>query len=151
MFDLTPQPWMTKAECAKEEYEYLRDDWHDVGSVGGGDEKTARRAELLLICQSCPVMALCRQYADDTEPIDRRTVHGIYGGETAPQRLTRRAKGRVQHRPPKPPPDLASIKHGTSKGYQREQQFGLNHCTACRAAEADRVRDYRERRAGATT
>lgn len=99
MYDLTPRPWMTEALCAKEENEYLIDAWHDVGNIGGSAEKVELRAELIMICQSCPVRRQCAEFAEDIERKhlgDKRTVHGIYGGETASKRIARRMKEKAE-------------------------------------------------------
>jgi len=94
MFDLTPRPWMTKAACAKEENEYMRDTWHEAS------ENTAvglrQIKELEAICATCPVLAECRDLADIAEMSKtgkwRENIHGIYGGETVSKRRARREK-----------------------------------------------------------
>jgi WhiB family transcriptional regulator, redox-sensing transcriptional regulator len=52
------------------------------------------------ICESCPVKAECRAYADRSEErLGHRAIHGIYGGETPTERLARRREAAEHARP----------------------------------------------------
>ena len=78
-----PEPWIEDAACRQHNPKL----WD---TYGGQLSDENRRA--LGICRTCPVKALCRDFADRTE--QPSLAFNIFGGETPAQRIARRAKTR---------------------------------------------------------
>jgi WhiB family redox-sensing transcriptional regulator len=73
---------MDEALCAQS--------WPDAWFPGKGE--TAGRARA--ICDTCPVKAACRDYADSFEPNRPDDMFGMYGGESPAERYARRRAAR---------------------------------------------------------
>lgn len=82
-------------------------DWRDLGLCrqldaevffpdGDGPRYTEQVDAAKAICRACPVLASCRQWA-----LDRRELHGVWGGLSARERISilrRRGQGTGQPR-----------------------------------------------------
>lgn len=108
-FIATITPTFTNAACKN----------HDPNIWFDGDTKQ----QAISICQTCPELEPCRQYAislpDDTI--------GIFAGLT-PAKLKPLRK--AHQRPP-------VIDHGTYRGYMQHHRAGIEPCEACRQAHAE--------------
>ena len=82
MFVLRPvEDWLLDASCAQTDPEIFFPD------------KGQSPREAKLVCAQCSVIDRCRAYADATEG-GWQSVHGVFGGETAIERLRRRQAAR---------------------------------------------------------
>ena len=73
-----PDRWMQRAACLDKDLEIFFN---------------VKTRVALDICRSCPVIARCRDLADRAEAGHAAwRVHGVYGGETAGQRVARRSR-----------------------------------------------------------
>jgi hypothetical protein len=89
------------------------------------------------ICQGCPYLEPCRQYA-----IADPSLSGIWGGLSGKERRLTRSSARrsgapITYRPRRNPPPC-----GTTAGYIAHRRRDEEACEACRAAHA---RYHRER------
>ena len=77
--DISREPWMVSASCAQVDPEIFF-------PPSNGSPAPAQA-----VCTGCPVLAQCREYVDRVEgKIASRLIYGIFAGETAMQRSTRR-------------------------------------------------------------
>ena len=121
-FIATINPTFTEALCKQHDNNL----WFD----------THTQTQAISICQQCPEIDICRQYAltlpDDTE--------GVFAGLTAVQLKPLR---RANNNPP-------VIDHGTTAGYAKHLRYGIEPCDACRHANAsnkvERFAKYRQTR-----
>ena len=77
----------------------------------------------------CPVRGQCLQYAMELPG----KVVGIFGGTSEKERRALRSEFRMDGA-------VKRIPHGTLNGYKAEWRFGLEHCDACLAANAETTR-----------
>ncbi len=84
----------------------------------------------LRVCASCPLREPCLE-----EALACGAPWGVWGGTTPAQR--RRMK----------PRRARVVACGTPAGYERHRATGDPPCGPCRAAHAERKRDYRARKA----
>ena len=77
----------------------------------------------------CPVRGQCLQYAME---IPGKVV-GIFGGTSEKERRALKSEFRMEGA-------VKRIPHGTLNGYKAEWRYGLEHCDACLAANAETTR-----------
>ena len=80
MESLAQDAWMQEAACRA----YPDSNWFEPYESHG------EIAELIRICQSCPVLTQCRKWTERMEHGLKSKQFGVYGGETALQRSARR-------------------------------------------------------------
>lgn len=121
-FVATINPTFTQALCKQHDNNL----WFDAETQN----------EAVTICQACPELENCRNYAL-TLPVD---TEGVYAGMTAKQlKPLRRANNNPK-----------VIDHGTTAGYDQHKRYGVPACEACLKAnanyKADRFAKYRQTR-----
>ena len=80
--DLTPLPWMASALCAQ------------IGGDAWFPEIGEPAAPAKSVCQRCPTLERCREYADDVESSSdlRYGLHGVWAAESPRERQQRRRR-----------------------------------------------------------
>lgn len=105
---VSPRKWMASAVCAQIDPEIWFPDHRRDGRV----------AQAIELCQGCPVIRECRDYADEID-----ADYGVWGGVL---------RGTI----PAPRPQ-----HGTEAGAKWHQRRGEEPCSMCReAARVARLR-----------
>ena len=109
--------------------------WRDEAACLGADTDTFfdhnRVDEALSICETCPVIRECRDYAT-TRPGAINDIQGVWGGKTERQ-IQRVRAGTIR----RPNPRLTLKPCGTHAAYKRHLKNGTVPCDACR--EANRI------------
>ncbi|ARF75705.1 hypothetical protein B7C62_28195 [Kitasatospora albolonga] len=130
------ESWRPYGTCAAPQYVGHEDLWFPEP----GDTEAVRAA--VRVCESCPVLALCRQaVAVEEHGIGKASRYGIRAGLTPVQRWaadtsTRAAQGKGGRQ-------LSPC--GTNTAYDRHVRRGEPVDTACRKAHAEHSRAQRER------
>lgn len=94
--------------------------WHDQAACVGHDPElwfATPPVQAQEICQSCPVKATCKEWADYAQ-----VTHGVWGG-------VERSLPPQGRRRPVPP-------HGTEARAKWDQRRGIEPCQECRDAQA---------------
>lgn len=88
---LGPEVWMEDAVCTRTGPEVF----FPIGQSTGRPrtEPTPEELIALWVCFACPVMAACQDYGNRMESTTQTYyVHGVIGGETPGQRISRRRR-----------------------------------------------------------
>lgn len=107
-------------------------------------------AEAKRICGPCPVREKCLTEGMNAEPAGSR--YGIFGGLTPDERTALAGERPKTGRPAgkrRPREHLSPC--GTTAAYRRHQRWGEQPCTACREANAERLRKQARRKADRET
>jgi WhiB family transcriptional regulator, redox-sensing transcriptional regulator len=64
--------------------------------------KPGEAGKALMYCRRCPVICQCRELADNSES-DLLQIYGVFGGETATERMIRRGARPLPRVPDAPP------------------------------------------------
>lgn len=109
--------WMENAACAG----HPRPEIFFPSESGKAAVRDAQEA--LRVCASCPVVALCAQYQQETGSV------GVWGSALVATKHARTPQDFRAHR---------QARCGTRSGYKRHYMKGEKPCDACRAAEVAR-------------
>ena len=112
--------WRNRAACAGTDTDLFFDPY--------------RTDEALAICDQCPVVEDCLEYAA-WYPGAIRDIQGVWGGKTEEQLQKMRRRTR-----PRPPTQC-----GTLAGYRRHQHNDETPCPQCRRAAAEYRREHRRK------
>ena len=122
----------------------MRFDQHPDRNCANGDleawfpprNDTRANREAAALCNGCPVITACLEYAMTVEAgMGASGRDGIYGGLTPPERAR---LGAGEKRP---------LRHGTERGARAHRRMGESVCGACLAAERAATRDRKRYRA----
>lgn len=106
--------------------------WRDSAACADADTDIffdpTRVDEALHICDTCPVILDCREYAT-FQPGAINEIHGVWGGKTTEQIQQARRRN-----PRRPAPRLTLKPCGTHAAYKRHLKHGTTPCDACREA-----------------
>ena len=100
--------------------------------------------EAKAICRQCPYMRPCLEYA-----IVNVERFGIWGGKSERERRRMRRQQRAEGSPIGRNQYTSPARCGTATGYRKHIVARTTPCDACREAEAERQRRYREKKKAA--
>lgn len=137
LFNFIPVNWVTKARCRGMDPNIFMPDLgaptEPIKEICNGKQirvfNRARQVYETVGDPPCPVRDECLAYALELPG----KVVGIFGGTSEKERRAMRSEFRMDGA-------VKRIPHGTLNGYKAEWRFGLEHCDACLAANAETTR-----------